>query len=312
MSSAFLSSVSRGIPRLRGKVAVVTGAAHGIGRALAIGLRDRGCDVALVDIDEQALIGLERDLRQTPADGAVSAHVADVSDRERIRQVAQDVVEAHGAVHVLVNSAGVAHEAPFVRTSLEDWDRIVAVNLLAVIHGCHYFMPHLAKVDRAHIVNISSLLGIVAMPGQCAYSATKFAVRGFSEALQEELRATSIGLTVVHPGAVATGIMLRARGDDRQLLQQIDDWYERHALRPAHVAERIIRAIERGRPRLLIGPDSMLADLLKRLMPVTGNTLFVNAAIRILRLDYMRAKRLAQWRDTMLGKPMIDEEGALP
>ena len=312
MSAAFLTSVSRGIPRLSGKVAVVTGAAHGIGRALAIGLRDRGCDVALVDIDEQALIRLERGLRQTRADGAVSAHVADVSDRERLRQVAQDVVAAHGAVHVLVNSAGVAHEAPFVRTSLEDWDRIVAVNLLAVIHGCHYFMPHLAKVDRAHIVNISSLLGIVAMPGQCAYCATKFAVRGFSEALQEELRVTSIGLTVVHPGAVATGVMLRARGDDPQLLQQIDDWYERHALRPARVAERIIRAIERGRPRLLIGHDSMLADVLKRLMPVAGNTLFVNAAIRMLGLEYMRAKRLAQWRDTMLGKPMIDDEGALP
>lgn len=136
MSSSFWPSVSRGIPRLSGKVAVVTGAAHGIGRALAIRLRDRGCDVALVDIDEQALTRLERELRQTQADLAVSAHVADIGDRERIRQVAQDVVAAHGAVHVLVNSAGVAYEAPFVRTSLEDWDRIVAVNLLGVIHSC--------------------------------------------------------------------------------------------------------------------------------------------------------------------------------
>ena len=148
------------------------------------------------------------------------------------------------------------------------------MNLWGVIYGCHFFMPHLAKVDRGHIVNLSSLLGIVAMPGQSAYCATKFAVRGLSESLAEELRATSVGLTVVHPAAVATGIMKRAKGDDPELLQRISRWYERHAISPERAAARIIRAIEKGTPRLLITPEAAFGDVLKRLMPVTGNKLF--------------------------------------
>ena len=124
-----------------------------------------------------------------------------------MQELAGEVVAAHGAVHVLINNAGIGHEAAFPQTSLDDWERIVDVNLWGVIYGCHFFMPHLAKVDRAHIVNVSSLFGIVAMPGQSAYCATKFAVRGLSESLWEELRATSVGLTVVHPAAVATDIM---------------------------------------------------------------------------------------------------------
>src|SRR4029078_4075920 len=135
--------------------------------------------------------------------------------------------------------AGVAYEGFFSETSLDDWERIVAVNLMGVVHGCHFFLPHLAQVERAHIVNLSSILGVIAMPGQSVYSATKFAVRGFSESLQEELRDPSVGLTVVHPGAVDTGIMRRARGADPDLLRRIDAWYQRSAARPDKIAARI-------------------------------------------------------------------------
>lgn len=161
-------------------------------------------------------------------------------------------------------------------------------------------MPHLAKVERAHIVNLSSFLGIVALPGQSAYCTTKFAVRGLSESLWEELRATSIGLTVVHPGAVATNIMARAGGDDPELLERISQWFERRAVSPERVSARIIRAIERGTPRVLIAPEAAFGDALKRLAPVVGNRLVDGAVVQVLRLKDLRAKRAAQWHKTMV------------
>jgi short-subunit dehydrogenase len=290
----------KGIPRLSGKIAVVTGAASGIGKALATGLRAKGCHLALVDLDRDGLSHLQLDLAESHSQAAVTTHVGDVSDRSRMRTIAREVAEAHGAIHLLINNAGISHEAAFPQTSLDDWDRIVGVNLWGVIHGCHFFMPYLAKVERAHIVNVSSLLGIVAMPGQSAYCTTKFAVRGFSEALWEELRATSIGLTVVHPGAVATNIIKTARGDDPDLLRRLTNWYEQNAVPPERAAAQMIKAVEKGTPRLLITSEATFGDVLKRLMPVTGNKLMGDAAIHRIGVDDMRAKRLAQWRETMV------------
>jgi len=307
MSYAFWLTSRKGIRQLTGKVAVVTGAASGIGRALALGLWEKGCNLALVDLDQDGLTRLHSDLSRSGRHQTVTTHVDDVGDRVRMRELTCEVVEAHGAVHVLINNAGIGYEAAFPQTSLDDWDRIVDVNLWGVIYGCHFFMPHLAKVERAHIVNLSSLFGIVAMAGQSAYSTTKFAVRGFSESLAEELRATSVGLTVVHPGAVATNIMKRTRGDDPELLQRLVRWYERNAMSPERVAVQIIRAVEKGTPRLLITPEAFFGDFLKRLMPVAGNKLFVDVLIRVLRVEDMRAKRIKQWRETMVeGEPGVD------
>ena len=292
----------RGIPDLRAKVVVVTGAASGIGRALALGLHKEGCRLALADIDADGLGSLRRDLSASADLNAISTHVTDVGDREQMRELAGNVVAAHGAVHVLINNAGVTHEGAFSQTSLDDWQRIIDVNLWGVIHGCHFFMPHLAKMDRAHIVNMSSLLGIAAIGGQSAYCATKYAVRGLSEVLWEELRPTTVGLTVVHPGAVATNILRRARGDDPELLQRLALWYERHAMRPERASARIILAIKRGTPRLLIGQESGVADWLKRIMPVRGNKLVGDIAISTFGEQDMRAKRLAQWQNTMVDR----------
>ena len=300
----------KGIRELSGKVAVVTGAASGIGRALAIGLGKKDCHLALVDIDRDGLARLELELSESGRRQTVTTHVANVADRLRMRDLACEVVEAHGGVHVLINNAGIAHEAAFPQTSLDDWDRIVGVNLWGTIYGCHFFIPHLAKVERAHIVNLSSLFGIVAMAGQSAYCTTKFAVRGLSESLWEELRATSVGLTVVHPGAVATNIMKGAHGDDPELMQRLSRWYEHHAISPERASTQIIRAIEKGTPRLLIAPEVRFSDWLKRLMPVTGNKLFCDVIIRAMGEEDMRAKRIKQWRETMVeGDPDAGQRG---
>jgi len=302
-----------GLPILADRVAVITGAASGIGRALAQGLWDRGCHVALVDVDARGLAQVGMQLQSSGRPQRMSAHVLDVADREAMRALPAAVLDAHGAVHLLINNAGVSHEAAFPQTSLEDWDRLIAVNLWGVIHGCHFFLPYLAKADRAHIVNLSSLLGIVAMAGQTGYGATKFAVRGLSEALAEELHSTTVSLTLVHPGAIATDMMRRSTGDDPELLQRLTRWYERRAMPAEQAAARIIHAIERGTPRLLISAETHLGDLLRRLLPVTGNRMMVDAMIRVLGVEDMRAKRIARWRETMLDPaPSTDATRATP
>ena len=292
--------MSKGLRELDKKVAVITGAASGIGRCLAIGLWAKGCHLALVDLDQEGLTRLESELRASNEDGTISVHVANVADKWRMKVLAEEVVEAHTHVHLLINNAGVGYEAAFPQTSLETWEHVMGVNLWGVIYGCHFFMPHLAKVDRAHIVNLSSLFGTVGMAGQTAYCATKYAVRGLSESLWEELRATSIGLTVVHPGSIATNIIKTSGCDDPQLMERVAAWYEKNAMPPEKAARRIIAAIEKGKPRLMVTPEAYFADYVKRLLPVAGNKAICDLAIRVLDLEYMREKRRIQWTETMV------------
>ena len=289
--------MSLGVPDLREKTVVITGGANGIGRQMALQLSSKGTHLALVDIDTGGLEALEKEL---PGPGRVSLHKADVSDRGRMRLLAPEIAARHETLDVLVNGAGIAYEAAFSQTTLDAWDRVLGVNLWGAIHGCHFFMPYLAKAPRAHIVNMSSLFGYLGMPGQTAYCASKYAVRGFSEALWEELRGTTIGLTVVHPGSVATDIMRVADGDDEELLAYLADWYDENAYPPAKAAERIITAIERGKDRLLIAREAYLADLVKRLAPVRGNKALSDLIIRVLGLEHMRARRKAQWEETVV------------
>lgn len=300
MRVPFGPSPRKGIRELKGRVVVVSGAASGIGRALALGLWGKGCHLALVDLDEDGLVQLRAELAGAGGGGAATTHAADVGDRARMREVAREVVAAHGAVHVLINNAGIGHEAAFPQTTLDDWDRVVDTNLWGVIHGCHFFMPHLAKSDRAHIVNVSSLFGLVAVPGQSAYCATKFGVRGLSESLFEELRSTSIGLTHVHAGATGTNIMRSAKGDDPELMRRLVTWFDRHGIPPERVADRIIRAIQKGTPRLLITPEVRLGDVLVRLLPGSAGRIISEAAIRIIGLEDVRVRRMEQWRETMV------------
>jgi short-subunit dehydrogenase len=292
--------MSKGLSELDGKVSVITGAASGIGRALATGLWKKGCHLALIDLNEEGLHQLRDELIGSTKDRTVSLHIADVSNKAQMKDVAVDVIEAHQTVHLLINNAGIGYEAAFPQTSLEAWEHVMAVNLWGTVYGCHFFMPYLAKAEQAHIVNLSSLFGIVAMAGQSAYCTSKFAVRGFSESLWEELRGTSIGLTVVHPGSVATNIIKASAGDDPVLMQRIADWFEKNAIAPARVATQIIAAIEKGKPRLLINWDVVLSDSMKRLMPVIGNKIIGDLVIRSLGLEDMREKRRQQWQETMV------------
>ena len=292
--------MGKGIRQLDGKVAVITGAASGIGRALAFVLRKKGCHLALVDLDANGFDALGRDLRAAYPTGNLSLHALNVADKDHMKALAYEVAEAHGGVHLLINNAGVAYEGSFPQTGLDNWERVMGVNLWGVIYGCHYFMPYLAKVERAHIVNLSSLLGIVGMAGQTVYCTTKFAVRGFSEALWEELRTTEIGLTVVYPGSVATNIMKTADGDDPQLMRRLSDWYEQNAISPHRVAAQIVAAVEKGKPRLLITREVVFADCVKRLLPVVGNRIIGDIVIRVLGLEDMREKRKLRWQQTMI------------
>ncbi|MDH4109509.1 MAG: SDR family NAD(P)-dependent oxidoreductase [Gammaproteobacteria bacterium] len=296
--------MKKGLPQLGGKVMVITGAASGIGRELALQLCRKGGHLALVDLDADGLQQLQTELAGIDASRRVTLHVADVADKARMGAVCDEVIEAHRTVHLLVNNAGIAYEAAFPQTGLEALERVLAVNLWGTIYGCHYFLPQLAKAGRAHIVNVSSLFGIVGMAGQTAYCTSKYAVRGFSESLFEELRDTTVGLTVVHPGSVATNIMKTAEGDDPQLLKRIADWFEANAIPPASAARQIIKAVEKGNPRLLISPEVKFADIVKRLAPVRGNKAIVDLTVRALGLEDMREKRRRQWQETMIdGEP---------
>lgn len=294
--------MTRRNPNLQGRTAVITGAASGIGRELAVLLWEQGCGLALVDLDEGGLEAIADQLQSNGAGPRVSLHKADVAERTRMQALPEEVMAAHGQVNLLFNNAGIGYEGAFPQTSLETWDHVLGVNLWGVIHGCHFFMPHLAKADTAHIVNMSSLFGVVGMPGQSAYSASKFAVRGLSESLWEELRTTHVGLTLVHPGSVATNIMQTSDGDDPELMAYLANWYDKNAMAPKAAAERILKAVQKGQRRLMIAPEAYVADYVKRMLPVAGNKLVSDVVIRALGLQHMRDKRSAQWQKTMVDK----------
>ncbi len=251
---------------LRGKVVVVTGAAGGIGEALARSLSARGAELALVDIDKARLAEIAEEL-ESPGQH-LSTHVADVSDRERMRSLPGEVVAAHGCVDVLINNAGVSVGAMFADHSIEDAEWLLQINLMGVLYGCKFFLPELLKRDRAHIVNLSSMFGIFAMPGQAIYSTSKAGVRAFSEALWTELDDTSVHVTSVHPGAIKSDVIRSARGMNSEDKERAVALQERFGMPTERAANKIIRAIEHDRRRVLIGADAHAGVFLKRLFPV--------------------------------------------
>jgi len=256
---------------LSGGVAVVTGAGSGIGRALAQRLSEEGSALALVDIDEKGLLETTASLPGKSAE--VSTHVLDVSDEAGVRAFAEDVVSRHGRVTLLINNAGVALHGTFEEISLDDLRWLMGVNFWGTVYGVRYFLPVLKQQPRAQIVNISSVFGLVAPPGQSAYAASKFAVRGFTEALRHELEKTAVFVSCVHPGGIRTRIALLARlganappGSKKDALTR----FERLAkTSPEAAAARILKGVDRREPRILIGFDARQIDVLQRLRPAS-------------------------------------------
>ncbi len=254
---------------LRGGVAVVTGAASGIGAALADVLAGRGCALALADVDVAGL--REAAARARTAGVAVSEHRLDVADNEAVAAFPDAVLAEHGRASVLVNNAGVALGGRFEQVSPEDFDWLVSINFGGVVRMTRAFLPLLQREPAAQLVNLSSVFGIIAPPGQTAYAASKFAVRGFSEALRHELDGSSVGVTVVHPGGVRTAIAANARRtglSNAETEAQAKAWAKLLRLDPRDAAERIVRGIERREKRVLVGRDAQQATLVQRLFPV--------------------------------------------
>lgn len=248
---------------LHEKTAVITGAASGLGRAIAVALSRRGCHLALADVDEAGLEETVKLLQPVQ----VSVHRLDVTDRAAVAQFPELV----GPVDLLYNNAGVALDGPFEQISEEDFDWLFEINFFGVVRMTRAFLPHLRSRPEARIINISSLFGLISPAEQCAYSASKFAVRGFSQSLRQELRGTRVGVTVVHPGGVATKIAENARSPAHvgpELREERLKWAQKLLAFPAaRAGEMIVKATESRQNRVIIGPDAMLFNLLERIAP---------------------------------------------
>ena len=260
---------------IRGSAAAVTGAASGIGRALALELAARGCDLALADRDEAGLQSAAAEIAKAPG-RKVTTHRLDVSNPADIADFARDAASAHPGLNIVVNNAGVALLGQFTEIDQAQMDWLMNINFWGVVHSTRAFLPQLARQKEAHIVNLSSIFGIVAPPGQTAYAAAKFAVRGFSEALRHELQAAKspVRLSVVHPGGVSTNIVRNSRTgagvtDNARRVQSIERFDASARTTPQAAALRIIAGIEKNEPRILIGGDARFMDILQRLRPAT-------------------------------------------
>jgi short-subunit dehydrogenase len=258
---------------IRGAAVAVTGAASGIGRALALELAAGGADLALADRDEA---GLKAVTAEIGSKVKVTTHRVDMGELAQIADFAAAATGAHPALNILINNAGVALLGKFSEIDQAQMEWLFNINFWGVVHATRAFLPQLERRREAHIVNISSIFGIIAPRGQSAYAAAKFAVRGFSESLRHELSIaeSSVRLSVVHPGGVATNIVRNSRtgsavADNERRAQMIDRFDQIAKTTPREAALTIIAGIEKNKPRILIGNDARMLDILQRLRPGT-------------------------------------------
>ncbi|MBA0124898.1 SDR family NAD(P)-dependent oxidoreductase [Haloechinothrix sp. YIM 98757] len=249
-----------------GKVAVITGAGSGIGRALAVALARQGARLALSDVDSA---GVAETAGLCEKEGAQARHyVLDVADRAAVQSHAETVVADFGRVNLVFNNAGVALTANVADMTWEDVDWIVGINFWGVVHGTKAFLPHLIESGDGHLVNVSSVFGIIAVPSQSAYNATKFAVRGFTEALRQEVRLDKqpVGVSCVHPGGIKTNIARNSRAAEGLNTDELSALFDRVArTTPDSAAERILRGVRKNEAKILVGADAYALDGMARL-----------------------------------------------
>ncbi|MGZ4438308.1 MAG: SDR family NAD(P)-dependent oxidoreductase [Nocardioidaceae bacterium] len=269
---------------LDGKVVVITGAGSGIGRAIALNAAGRGAVLALSDWDEVGLVETAAQV-QTLTDREVRTDKVDVRDRESVRTWAASVNEELGRVNVIVNNAGVALHGDFEEVSYEDFEWVMDVDFWGVMQGTKEFLPYLIASGEGHVVNVSSLFGLIGMPGQTAYNAAKFAVRGFTEALRQEMLIAKhpVAVTCVHPGGIKTGIARNARAtashDQAQVARHFDTKLAR--MTPERAAEIIIDGVLHDKPRVLVGGDAKALDWLQRIVGARYQRLIAFGARRL-------------------------------
>jgi NAD(P)-dependent dehydrogenase (short-subunit alcohol dehydrogenase family) len=269
---------------LKDKVAAITGAASGIGRALALNLADEGCHLAISDINEAGLKETADMVRSQSKNVRVTTHKVDTADRKQVKLYAEDVVNAHGVVHIIINNAGVIIAETLEDLSYEDFEWLMGINLWGVVYGCKEFLPYLKKQDSAHIINISSVNGIFTNPNNGPYCTAKFAVRGFTETLAQELAGTNVKVSCVHPGGIKTSIINNARFYKASYTalakEEAATIFAVFAKTTADKAAKIIiSGIKKDKARIMVGSDAYMFDWLKRLFPVGFQKLVGRKAI---------------------------------
>jgi butyryl-CoA dehydrogenase len=274
------------VKSFNGRVAAITGAGSGIGRALAQDLAGRGAHLALSDIDE---VGLAETVGLCEGRGVkVTSQRVDVADRDAVYAWADQVVADHGKVNVIFNNAGVALSATIEAMSYEDFEWLMNINFWGVIHGTKAFLPHLEASGEGHVVNLSSVFGLLSIPSQSAYNAAKFGVRGFTDALRIELDLSdcNVSSTTVHPGGIKTNIARNGRMDASVAalsggLERAHEEFDKVAMTsPKKAARQILAAVEKNKRRALIGPDAKVLDLVSRLPAGLTQRVIVRGARR--------------------------------
>ena len=268
---------------VKGKVAVVTGAASGIGRSLAHELARRGAILAISDVDE---VGLAETARQVRVIGArLHEQRLDVTDRTAVLAYAETVAREFGKVNMVFNNAGIAFTGDIEDMTFEQIERVIDVDFWGVVNGTKAFLPHLIASGDGHVVNVSSLFGILAIPGQGAYNAAKFAVRGFTEALRQEMLAAGhpVKVTCVHPGGIKTAIARNAGAVDGQDQRALAEFFDHRLAKTSAdaAAKSILRSVSINAPRALVGYDAKFLDLLVRLLGSRYQRLLALGAKRV-------------------------------
>jgi short-subunit dehydrogenase len=257
---------------LRGKVAVITGAASGIGKGLSKELSKEGCHLVLVDIDPKSLAEVAKMVKG--GSGKIMTEVIDVADRDKVHEFAEKVIMEYGQVDLVINNAGVALRGTLEEVSYEEFEWLMGINFWGAVYGSKAFLPYLKQQAEGHLVNIASMHGIFTNSGVGSYSSSKFGIRGFTMALCQELRGTSVKVSCVYPGGIKTNIVLNARDAVNAIPEKTKE--EAHeaftkiiaGTSADKAAKKIIRGIKKDKTRILVGPDAYVFDIMTRLFPV--------------------------------------------